>query len=710
MNTNIKFVGSNNLALSIQQVSAKKQEPVVLPVEHIAVIDVSGSMYGSLPELRKHLKNKLPAIVGENDTISLIWFSGNNQFGVLQEGVKVRGLSDLSTLNNAIDRFLQAQCLTGFVQPLEEVINVIGRLKASRKDSLVNLLFMTDGYENQNSEKKVMDVSEKLSEYVDASTIIEYGWNCNRPLLTKMASAIGANHIFSEDMQSYQTSFEREITKSIGGGKKIAVKLNHPANYGYAFMVTQNGDLITYSVNSNNEVIVPESVEKIAFFTNNVNADSMLTSAEFDVVYAGLATLSQRMLSNEIFDVLGTMGDVAFINKFCNSFSKQDYSDFQSMCLNPAARFSEGINHHALPKEDAYTVIDLLNLLSSDSGNLIYPLDPSFGYKRIGAGEKKDENSLKFVPNEDNPGVPMNCIVYNADRPNASLQTRMNGTVALPEERKQFPTLPAAVPSFIYRNYTIIRDGIVHTRKLPVSLTQATIDALVKEGVISNAVAGEKFVLDISKLPVINRKMVKTVYAHETFEKVFRLELLAADQKVYKYFRDAVIEKKSEGFGILFGEEAATWLKEIGITDYNGFNPKSTKEVGTDVYMSKELTISVAKLSSLPKVEDVMKKMEDGKKALTLRESIMAPAIAECLANKETMDAAEFQKWIATMANDAIKLTRKLNLDISRTKFAIVVGHAWFNDLSPDQNSLDISVDGFDVTVTAELKEKEIAV
>lgn len=707
----IKFAGSSNLALTAQNVSTQKATPVKLPIEHIALIDVSGSMYSDLPELRRHLKNKLPTLVGENDTISIIWFSGNNEFGVLQEGVPVRTLSDMSALNAAIDRFLQAQCLTGFVKPLSEVINVVGRLKSKRAESLINVLFMTDGYENQNSQKSVLDISEKLSEHIDAATIIEFGWNCNRPLLTKMAEAMGANLIFSEHLSDYQTSFESGITKPISGGKKISVKLRDPATLGYAFSFDASGSLLTHSVNENNEVIVSESTSAIAYFTTSQTGDP--ASSDYSFVYAGLATLSQRMMANEIFDVLASIGDVYLINKFVNAFSKQDYSDFQTLCMkgavDPEARFISGIDMNAIPKEDAYTVIDLLNDLSADDGNLLYPMDSAFGYKRIGAGEKKDDNALKFVPNEANPGIPMNGIVYNNERPNASLQVRINGTVALPDERKQFPKLPASVPSFIYRNYTIIRDGVVHTRVLPVSLTAATIEKLKANGVIGTAAVGEKFNMDISKLPVINRKMVKSVSALDTFTKAFELECLKASQKVFKYYRDEVSEKRSEGFGILFGEDAANWLKEIGITDYNGFNPKSEKETSGDVYMSKQLTISVAKLSSLPKVEDVVTKLSSGKN-LTLRESVMVPAIKAVEAVTAKMTAEEKQAWLKTEADAAIAKVRELNLALSKTKFAIIVGHVWFSDLAADQNSLNLNINGFDVTVTAELEEKEVKI
>ena len=51
--------------------------------------------------------------------------------------------------------------------------------------------------------------------------------------------------------------------------------------------------------------------------------------------------------------------------------------------------------------------------------------------------------------------------------------------------------------------------------------------------------------------------------------------------------------------------ECAAWLKEIGITDYNGFAPLTDTEESTDFYMSVNLATKIKGLSSLPKVEDV---------------------------------------------------------------------------------------------------------
>src|SRR5690606_21479341 len=83
----------------------KKPEPQ--PTNHIVIIDCSGSMYGDLPKIREQLKAKLPTLLGEKDTVSIVWFSSRGEFGTLVKGEPVATLADLNDVNKAIDRWLR---------------------------------------------------------------------------------------------------------------------------------------------------------------------------------------------------------------------------------------------------------------------------------------------------------------------------------------------------------------------------------------------------------------------------------------------------------------------------------------------------------------------------------------------------------------------------------------------------------------------------
>ena len=703
--------------IGIQSVLIKNdQEPVtIIPsLHHLFAIDVSGSMYSNLPDLRRHLKNKLLDVVGQDDTVTLIWFSGKNQAGILQEGVKVKSLSDLNHLHSAIDKFLVAQCLTGFKEPLQLIGEAIGRLKASMPDHLTNVIFMTDGYDNQWSQSQILAECEKLAPIVDSSTFIEYGWYCNRDLMGKMADSMGGSVLFAEHQEQYELSAEAAIQRKVVGGKRIKVELSN-AKYPYVFAANiADKSIVVYTAN-NNEVLVPEGLGEVFYFTNAPEQDTQRQSADLDV-YAGLYVLSQRMHNDDVFSILANLGDPVLAKKFVNCFSKQDYSDFgkllESNAFDPATRFPEGYDPNCIPAEDAFTVLDLLAVLESDPGNLIYPLNPAFGYKRIGkATEQKSEDKLKFKYRDMNEGFPVNGLVFNEDRANVSMRIRYTGTVELP--KNDFDKLPNEINTFQYRNYTIIKDGIVHTRSLPVSLTQQTIDILSSNGVIPVGAIqpGEIFIMSLDNVPVINRATVKGLNAGKFFGDVVKQNIARAEQKVYKFYREQYEgERQSVGFGILYGEDAAEWLKSIGITDYNGFNPPSTAVKSGDVYTACEFTASIKGISSLPTVKAVIEKI-DGNKKLTPREAIMEPAIKEVRDMISKLpDGPEKSgmviSWLKNRAESAISLSRTLTTSIAKAKFAVMVGKGWFDGLAHDAVSYDVN--GYTVVFDRQDKEFEI--
>ena len=92
----------------IAQPIGKKQEAIVVtkPTNHVFVVDVSGSMSYELRNIRTQLKNKLSTTMKDGDTISIVWFSGRSDAGILKEEVEVKSLKTLSDLNDAIDRWL----------------------------------------------------------------------------------------------------------------------------------------------------------------------------------------------------------------------------------------------------------------------------------------------------------------------------------------------------------------------------------------------------------------------------------------------------------------------------------------------------------------------------------------------------------------------------------------------------------------------------
>ena len=159
----------------IKTIVAKKNEAIVeSPINHIMVIDCSGSMSYDLPKIRKQLKNKLPSLVKDGDTVSLVWFSGKGEFGRLVDRVKVKDLTDFERLNVAVDRWLKPVGCTGFVEPLNSVKELI-----SEEDGCYSMMFLTDGCDNEWSKEQIIDATKELSDVISGAVFVEYGYYCN---------------------------------------------------------------------------------------------------------------------------------------------------------------------------------------------------------------------------------------------------------------------------------------------------------------------------------------------------------------------------------------------------------------------------------------------------------------------------------------------------------------------------------------------------
>lgn len=734
----------------IQSLVFKEATQTVTPTNHVIVTDISGSMYGVLPDLRTHLKENLASLVKPEDTISLLYFSSKGDFGTIFSGRQINKATDISELNTLIDRFLKPSGCTGFVEPLKLAINTADTLT---KGGFVNsLVFMTDGYDNCWRSSEILEVAKQLPNSFDNVTIIEYGWYCNRDLLQKMAECSGAKHVFAEGQTEYQTELESAMRSSTPKFRvDFGVEFNHVLyleNGSYVILQAQV-DEVDESVHFVN---LPETAKKAWLIPNNaLEHVSDLTDVQTAYVMAlyGVHTMTPEL----VWVALKKTGDVRFINQFNNCFTKQDYSnikvDLTEAIIDESMRGIDGTDYNLVPDEDATTVVDVLTFLAEHDVKLATG-HKSFSYKRIGrkAVQKEDDTedklvesiaeattkeerkalAIKLAQHEDwNPQfdidpkstgvVDISNLVYNSERPNISVQTVQDGFVNIPEEYQKKYGLPESIDTMRYRNYAIVKDGIINMKTLPLVFEDpSVVKQMRKELGVSVLKRGPVYVLNLGGVPLVNRLMVKNISASSFFADHVRLESLKARQKVLKHFRTSLVgQTNAMGLSAKYGAEAAEFLSSYGIRDY-GFSPKSTRAESTDVYMSRELNIKIKGASSLPSIAAVLKKPEAKhntadklifKEIKAYEDFVNSPALSTVSAE---VKAQLIQTWIKDATTNTIKEVRELNKSLSKVMYGIVAGHGWFNDLGDDECSMSIEVDGEQYVVSAELVEKEIKI
>jgi Mg-chelatase subunit ChlD len=721
------------------------------PTNFIFVIDVSGSMYYDLDMIRKQLKNKLPNLIKVGDTVTFIWFSGHDQAGILKEEVEVRALTDLQTLNEAIDRYLQAICLTAFHKPLVLAKEAIQRMKKNRPDSVFSLIFLTDGYNNDCRWSDVMDSLKDLEDDLAASTFVEYGYYADTRRVTEMAQSIGGEKVDAAHFDDYDTVFEAKIQKSYSSSKRIVVDVPS-STQDFAFTVS-DGEIILYSINDG-KVTVPDNTKELCYFTSQGSTDPILNSGrnsniDNSILYAALYVLSDKMQYDEADYVFQKLGDKYLYDLFVNAYGKQKLMSFKALvkeCVtNEDKRFIDGYVDSLVVEENAYSIMNMIDDLTADDTAQFFPFHDDFNYKRIGAKRKQetgltaDEKKLiletdslkeikeivdnaegrdiKFEYGDKTKGYPLTDLVWSSSRANLSVRVRYEGYVELPKNKFGLDK----VDTFIYRTYTLIKDGILNVSKLPIKASYPTINKFSNRGLVIDVDSNDIVTIDFNHLPVVNRKMVKNISAQALGEKEYHLFELKALEKVWKYYENKHFPRVSQGFVDLYGADAEVWLKEIGITQFNGFAPKTTAAEASDMYMAVELKTKIAKHSALPKVDVVIAKYLAGK-SLNPAETLMAVAIKDyeetihshvyISLNDQTLKDNVLQTLLSSAKLNIRKERRSLLQEIAQIKFALILSKKWFEEFdSFDENKLTMTMNGSgDVHFTFDMVEKEIAV
>lgn len=746
---------------SAAEVTVSKEEQPIKQVHHLFVLDCSGSMTYQLGQIRTDLYNKISTLMKPEDSVTIVWFSSRGECGILVEDFRLKSNISLTQLRTLIERELHPRGLTAFKDPLVESKNIIARVSTKNKDVVHSLFFLTDGHDNQYSEKEILLSISELKPLLVSAAIIEYGYYCNRKLLSEMSMEVGGVHVFSSDFQDYEPYLKKQFEQKVRSERKKvrfgpvhgnivfsksgdAVVISKVDEDGNAFIDVDAGDVYSLWDNSLTSItMAPQHMVHIQGMDGKDVRGNTFSAEMQDLLsgaYMAMFAFSRKSDYATISEILRNVGDAYLIRKKANTFGTQKINeleaDFLAASNSVDAMYIDGYNPNLEPREDAYNVIDMIDDLMEHDNNLWYPNDPAFSYERIGrkavlAGKKasKDDKenlkllieqnntaealkklqelaqeptALKFELTDKDKGYPIHNLVWNNSRANLSVQVLFEGTVELPENAFG---LPKVFPTKKFRNFTIIKDGIINTYRLPVSLNKATFDKLQKNDLLEGETYedGKVYVLDFSSLPVINQKMVKETSAKELFQNQFKLVKVQARNTVFNHLKKAYFDNVSIDFAAQYGEEAAAWLKEIGITP-NGYAPKVTLEPSTEETVVNTLSVKIDKMT-IPNAkkdfESIMAKMDKGM-GLTPREKLLEGPINEFKTFEKLNDGLKdkdkktlIETWLSARSNEIRKEKARLMNEISRTQFVTIVGKAWFTDLdSRDDKEMLLEMDG----------------
>lgn len=723
--------------------------------DHFFVIDCSGSMAGDLPAIREAVKTKLYSIMREEDTLSLLWFSGRGECGTVLSYVSAKDLRSMASIATVIDRWLRPVGMTGFVEPLTRVVD---QLKATKTGRARSLFFMSDGMDNQNRRADILDTMAKLSPWLHSTTIVEYGNYADRPMLTALAERAGGVYLHCSDFSTYEPAMYATLSQRTHASQEVEFALPAPAgaDHTFAFFLDEaEQTLRTYAISDATYSITIRDTDELLWYLSDTPPVTPLSHHIADLgvnarcaLYAALSLYATRSKPEVVFDLLRFIGDVRFIKQFAHCFGKQAYSAFADATREAVwsleRRGVDGYDPTLVPADDTFTLLGLLRLLSNDDTARL--MVDELQYRRISRGTLDVEDALtlaereaiaelnekistarskkqidavqtkidailaarpqplRFTPDAQSEGVAIRKLVFNESSPNVSLLTEQTGSVDLSARIGSAPepdALPTKFPTKRYRNYAIIAHGIVNVQTLPVRIGPGLLDVLKTFGV-PHYRNGDTTYIDISKMPLLSRGEVKRVRLMDAASVAWELTKLRAFLKVYKTHRDDEMRPVAN-----YSEATTRWLAEQGIT-VNGFAPRRVQDAVQDVIIGRQLNFKVKGYSTLPTVDSVLIKLSNGK-PLNGPEQLMATAMQRVEIEALHPDTASHKARLTSLIEDTEDSIRTLSYILSQVVFTIIVGQTWFTDM-PDMNSNVVTLPGSNVTVTAELRELPINV
>jgi hypothetical protein len=693
-------------------------------INHVWIYDRSGSMSGVLPQLARDLVVKAKDIpVG--DTITLGWFSGEGESNFMLKGYKITENRDYKVLEDTINRNKHSLTTTCFSEILNDTDQVLKDL--SNISSNFALCFFTDGYpvvSNYSREiTAIHSAIEKIGSRIASSLLVGYGDYYNKELMSQMAERLGGSLIHSESLPTFSAQLDGFMKDSRENGLKMKVDLDIPVSK----------DALTFGINGKQINLYSVIDRAVEFVPTRGNRDSIyiltdraptggeeISLPESDLkrptnresmirgLYGAAYLLTQRAKSDVALEVLGVIGDRELIDSVNNAFTNTEYGraegKIQEAMANPKRRFIQGIDRSYLPKSDAFCVLDALKALMQDEQSHFYPYHPDFEYKRIGSGSKVKAGYPEFAPDR-NVKCALNKLSWNKTKLNLSVLAQIKGHVELQGDyRKQGFTNP--YPTYVWRNYALVKDGFLNVDRLPVTLSRTTFDLLYGQGVIEDYVrygdGGSPVVLHLDRIPIINRQIAEGKTSARTLcQKAHRELELEAQLKALNYLRNEIDPdgKSKLGRGSLTSDQEL-YLESQGI-GRNGFSPPVEKVEATDFYMAKEFEIKMKGLSSLPSVKDVLEKNKKGGK---LTPGMLLVKSGLDLFDQNLSKTASDTVRIAFLDDEISKLKRELILvrsDIQETKFAIILGKKWFDEF-PSREKSTLTLNGIEYTLSVD--------
>jgi hypothetical protein len=688
-------------------------ETVVNRLHHILVLDRSGSLYRDLDQLMDNVVMIVNEI-GEEDIITLIWFSGAGQHRTV-----IKGASKHEKLTKIIDTLRSTVGCTCFSDPLKE-INLI--LDEIGDIAPVSVTMFTDGnpvvpWSIEKETTMCFEELDKMAPRILAFNTVGYGNYYNQELLRAFsATSEFGSMVHSTRIEEFLTIFNHNfekisdaVSESIDISAPVVIYLNR------TFTKMDSGDfhLSRIDKRKNQFFLIGDGEFTFEYQGKTYNTTDIKVNLQpgtkTNFYYALVYNLYYAGRRKEALDVLATnLHDKALIDSHMASFTFNEVANhstkLEDSLFHNEFRMLDGIaDDDYVPADDAPCIMDALLQLQL-GGSLYVPFSNNIAEYTRATRKAVDEFDL-FKKDDEEVRVPFGAFTFNKKHMNLSLLVTINGVVQINPKAAKKVALPSIMKSHIFRNYMLIKDGNINIPMIEVLLTNEDfmnekIHAAVAKFLGHEEIDGVTYsrsLIDLTSLPIINRLYVnESTTIEHIFNDTVKTTKLEARTKVIGYLLDMFEGPAATTKIAAYTPEQIEVLMEHGIgkdLSYNGVGVTKASAEESDSYQSRTMEFVLDGFSSWAKITDMLERVAlmkagNAKAKLTtnmvfLKEAydeVMSEVGEEMLSDDPTVP----QTALTLLAKNTKAALIQIRNEINVLKIAKLLTGDWFDDLQTD--------------------------
>jgi hypothetical protein len=677
-------------------------------IHHIHILDRSGSMQGSINQLIGNVQQSFE-IIGEDDYLSIIWFSSPNQYKTLVKGA--RKTDDIRGLLNSIRFVLGTTC---FSHPLKEAKTIIDDLHTICANFSVTLF--TDGnpvvpWSVAEEKTKCHELVNQICKNAIAFNTVGYGFYYDQDFL-KMLSSVSEHGIFTHasSIDEYFKIFEENLEKvskmenrrcSIESKDSLILYVGPKTISGsFGFLKQRQRSKFTnhyYIMNPMNPTYNDQQIGQPSQAATPEQVEEFLYAYAYFQYYLGARKLSLAGLK--------TTGDKFLIDSHLKSFTYDECSEhlekLKNAVFNPTNRYANGkVDSDYVPSDNAFCLMDLFGIMGKHDCFYVPFSDKVDKYQRI--GRKAEDTFDVFEKDPDKPAVAnMNDLVYSSENLNISVRFEIPGFVKINPKQAKQAKMNEKFPSKMFRTHTIVKDGNLNVKKAEFLMSEACLSEILDKLALSVYDDQKLFdstyknvVIDLSQIPITNLAYAKSANLKNIFKDMVQILALEARQKVAKYHLEQIMET---GKAALLKEDVfknysidqIRILQEHGVDKkgwYSGVSKKSKPTEECDTYTSRILEFKIKGIQKVPDVRAVYKKINQ-QEEMTPGQEIVADEIQNLQVDANLANVELFKPVVATrnFLNDYLKQAKQklngLRSKLNAMKIGLVLTGSWFDDI-----------------------------